>query len=135
MFVDRIRALIDRHCLLLRDETGELGKLLAQCDPAAGPIPPERIAVARQACASVAGRGDAIGVDRVGACADQLDQALHDLERREDVEPWDMVRVMALQGQLAAAVDEVDSDQCELFAGCAAPEALALAPLPGGPLR
>lgn len=129
MFERRIRALIDRHCLLLRDATGELGKMLAQCDPYAEPVDPAVLERARRACSAVGGRGGAIGIPRIERWARELERALAELEARDHIEPWDMVHVMALQGELAAAVDEIEADRSQLYASCTTAEALEVAPL------
>lgn len=130
MFSERIRALIDRHCLLLRDETGEIGKMLAQCNPYAEPVDPKALALAREACRRIGSTGAAIGIAEINRWAGALNEALLALEARDHIEPWDMVRIMALQGELAAAVDELTADQAELYANCTTPEALEVAPMP-----
>lgn len=129
MFERRIRALIDRHCLLLRDETGEIGKRLAQCNPYAAPVDREAIGMARASCSQVQGRGSAMGIPRIERWARELESALTKLEARDHIEPWDMVHVMALQGELAAAVDELEADRSDLYANCTTPEALEVAPV------
>lgn len=128
MFERRIRALVDRHCLLLRDETGELGKMLACCNPYEAPIDPAVLERARTTCTALHGKGRAIGIPRIERWARELEAALSELESRDHIEPWDMVRVMALQGELAAAVDELEADRSELYANCTTPEALQVAP-------
>ena len=73
MFHYRIRGLIDRHCLVLRDETGEIGKMLAQCNPySEEAVDPQVIGMARAACQKVGGTSQAIGSSlrlAVGDCA------------------------------------------------------------------
>lgn len=135
MFQERIRDLIDRHCLLLRDETGELGKMLALCDPYKGDVDAATLRKASMACAALREKGETINLPQVETTARTLDAALRELERRERIEPWDMVRVMALQGQLAAAVDELEAGHSGLYADCTTEDALAVAPMPLSGLR
>lgn len=130
MFQERIRELIDRHCLLLRDGTGQLGRMLAHCDPYEGPVKQESLRAASEACSALREKGETISLPEVERSAMQLDSALRELEERERIEPWDMVKVMALQGQLASAVDEIEADQSRLFVDCTTEEALAVAPMP-----
>lgn len=130
MFEDRIRNLIDRHCLKLSDDTFRLGSLLARSDNA-GPIDPATLSSARDACRSVMERGAAIGIEGIDDCARALDEALRDLEGRDRIEPWHMVRVMQMQAELAMAVDELEADRSDLYARCTTPEALKVAAVPG----
>ena len=130
MFHDRLHALIERNCLLIRNETGELGKGLAQYDPSVRAVEARDLDWARDACRRVWERAAAIGLGGVEDRARVLDAALGVLQARRRIEPWNMSEVMALQAELAAAADELKPEDSALYSGCSAPEALEVAPLP-----
>lgn len=133
MFQERLKVVIERQCGELRRQTGEIGQTLALCNPYQGTVAPADLAGLSEACADIGGRSTAIGFDGIARAAAALAGALGELESRTTVEPWELVRVMALQGDLASAVDELEADTCALYAGCTTAAALTVAPMPEFP--
>ena len=130
MFHEHVRTLIERQCRLLREETDALGKLLAEADPDDPEAAPLDVPVARRACQGVAHRAEAMGIEEILERARALDRALAALEPLERIRCRHMVEVMALQGDLAAAVDELEAESTGLYAGCTTSAAAAVAPPP-----
>ena len=130
MFHDRLRALIERNCQLIREQSGEVGEILARCDPHRQAVDPHDLAAARRACGQVCDRAAAIGLAAVEDRARILDTALGVLQARDRIEPWNMAEVMSLEAKLAAVVDRLQPEDSALYTECTAPEALEVAPLP-----
>lgn len=130
MFHEHVRELIERQCRLLHEETDTLGRVLAKVDPDAPDPDVLDVAAARQACQNVLHRAEAMGTDNIRSRAKALDRGLGRLESCSRIRNWHMAEVMALHGDLASAVDELEPEDTNLYAVCTAPAASAVAPPP-----
>ena len=130
MFQEQIRKLIERQCGLLRDEANRLGRILAEANPHDPHAKRLDTAAARDACACLAHRAGVLGLDQIVRRAAALDAALVDLAGRDLVRSWHLVDLMKLHADLANAVDELEAEDTDLYAGCAAPSASKVAPPP-----
>lgn len=129
MFGERVRTVIERQCARLRDDADALAKLLAQYDPQDPDRRPLDVVTGRELCRDVLHRATAMGLEEVAAQAEALDEALGELEGASRIDSWNMVELMARQGDLDCAVDELEADRTDLYAVCSAPGAVEVAPI------
>ena len=130
MFHESVRAVIEKQCRLLREETAVLGRVFAAADPDDPEAVPLDVPAARRACRDLLHRAEAMGADEVLERARPLDAGLAALEQQARIHCWDLVEVMGLHADLAAAVGEIEAEDTELYAGCTAPSATTVAPPP-----